>query len=58
MFVVGDVLWNREVKNHDSVNRGFILYVTSCLSLYSNHFKLNLGFFTIFLGNKFLINEY
>lgn len=33
MCAVGEVSWNREIKNHDSVNRGLALYVTSCLSL-------------------------
>lgn len=31
MFAVGEVSWNKEVKNHDSVNRGLVFYVTSCL---------------------------
>lgn len=35
MFAVGEVSWNKEVKNHDSVNRGLVFYVTSCLSLHS-----------------------
>lgn len=28
-----------------------------CNCTYLSHFKLNLGFFTIFLGNKLLIDE-